>query len=205
LKFFPIEKRYPQNWVYDDLDYMIEDPVPYQETWEALEELVQEGLIKSIGMSNVGCSLIRDVMAYSKIKPAVLQQEIHPYNSSEKIVKFCHLNKIHVTAYSSFGAASYHELGVDKSASLLENPTVADLAKKIGKTSGQVCLKWATQRGLAIIPKTSNADRLIENASAFDWELSAEDMKTLSDLNTGKRFNDPGMYTEPRFGFILLQ
>ena len=124
LKPFPIEKRYPQMWFYDDLDYMVEEPVPYSETWQALEELVQEGLIKSIGCSNIGCAMLRDVISYAKIKPAVLQNEIHPLNTQMKQVRYCQNNNIHITAYSSFGAAGYVEMGADKSFSLLENETI---------------------------------------------------------------------------------
>jgi D-xylose reductase len=202
IKFVPFEERYPPEWTYDPKgdNKMIEDPVPYAETWMAMEELQKKGLVKNIGCSNIGCVMLRDVLSYCTIKPAVLQVEIHPYAAQQKLIKFCNQKGIKMTAYSSFGAASYHELGVDKSASLLENPVVADLAKKVGKSAAQVCLRWGVQQGISVIPKTSNPDRLVENASVFDWELSEEDMKTLTALDKNMKFNNPSDYTEPVFG-----
>ena len=205
LKFVPFETRYPPEWHHDpnaENPTMVEDLVPYQETWEAMEELVNEGLVKNIGVCNIGTAMLREVLTYAKIKPAVLQVEIHPYNSQEKLVKFCHSKDIQVTAFSPFGAASYHELGVPETASLLKNNVVVELAQKIGKSPAQVCLRWAVQRGIAVIPKTSNPDRLIENASVFDWELSADDMTTLNKLDAGRRFNDPGDFCEGAFGLF---
>jgi diketogulonate reductase-like aldo/keto reductase len=138
IKFVPFEERYPPEWTYDPKgdNKMIEDPVPYAETWMAMEELHKKGLVKNIGCSNIGCVMLRDVLSYCTIKPSVLQVEIHPYAAQQKLIKYCNQAGVRMTAYSSFGAASYHELGVDKSASLLENPTVADLAKKVGKSAG---------------------------------------------------------------------
>lgn len=84
LKFVPFEKRYPPDWIYDPdalKPCMEEDNVPFQETWRALEDLVEEGLVRNIGVSNVGTSLLRDVLNYAKVKPSVLQVEIHPYHS----------------------------------------------------------------------------------------------------------------------------
>jgi D-xylose reductase len=84
LKYVPVETRYPPEWVHDPSSSeprMEEDNVPFQETWEAMESLVAEGLVKNIGMCNVGVSLLRDVLNYAKVKPTVLQVELHPYNT----------------------------------------------------------------------------------------------------------------------------
>jgi D-xylose reductase len=116
LKYEPIEERYPPTgWIYDpnatkaELEY---DNVPLYETWRAMESLVEEGLVRNIGVSNMGTSLIRDLLNYAKIKPAVNQVEMHPYHTQENLLKFCRLNGIAVTAYSSFGAGSYVEMGM---------------------------------------------------------------------------------------------
>ena len=77
-----------------------------------MEELVQEGLVKAIGMCNIGVSLLRDVLSYAKVKPAVLQVELHPYNTQERLIRFCHDNDIAVTGFSNLGAGSYVELGM---------------------------------------------------------------------------------------------
>jgi len=84
LKYFPVETRYPPEWVHDPSSAeprMEEDNVSFRETWEAMEELVKEGLVKNIGMCNIGVALLRDVLTYAKVKPSVLQVELHPYNT----------------------------------------------------------------------------------------------------------------------------
>ena len=79
LKFVPFESRYPPGWNHTDKPGMEEDKVPFEETWRAMEELVKEGLVRNIGVCNVGTTLLRDVINYASIKPAALQVEMHPY------------------------------------------------------------------------------------------------------------------------------
>lgn len=81
-----------------------------------MEELVAEGLVRNIGCSNIGPTLLRDVCNYSKVRPAVLQVEIHPHNTQDNLVKYCKQQNIAVTAYSSFGGGSYVEMGMCKEA-----------------------------------------------------------------------------------------
>jgi len=203
LKFVPFETRYPPEWVDQPGSKdacMVEEPVPIRETWEAMEELVSQGLVKNIGVCNFGTSLLRDVLSYAKIKPSVLQVELHPYNSQEKLLKYCASQKIAVTGFSSFGGSSYTEIGMAKPEdSCLENATIKTIAEAVSKTPAQVVLRWAVQRGTAVIPKTSNAERLKENAALFDWTLSDDQMASINGLNTGRRFNDPGYFTEVAF------
>lgn len=140
-----------------------------------MEELVSAGLVKNIGICNMGTTTIRDILSYAKVKPAALQVELHPFNTQEKLLKFCAANKIAVTAFSSFGGSSYTEIGMAKPEdSCLENATIKEIAAATGKSAAQVTLRWAVQRGTAVIPKTSNADRLTQNSALFDWTLSEE-------------------------------
>ena len=107
-------------------------------------ELVDEGLVRNIGASNLVCDRIRDVMHYSRIKPAVLQNEVHPYLVRDDLVRFCHFNGIAITAYSSFGASSYFELGMaGQNENVLIDPVVVEIAKKHDKSTAQIALKWA--------------------------------------------------------------
>mmetsp|Transcript_31634 Transcript_31634/g.30937 ORF Transcript_31634/g.30937 Transcript_31634/m.30937 type:complete len:229 (+) Transcript_31634:1105-1791(+) len=115
LKFVPFEQRYPPEWFYDPSakhPQMEEDAVPLSETWAAMELLVEEGLVRSIGICNMGTSTIRDLLTYAKIKPAVLQVEMHPYNTQDKLLRFCRSKGIAVTAFSNLGAGSYVCLGM---------------------------------------------------------------------------------------------
>lgn len=203
LAFVPIETRYPPGWEHDPakpLEGMKEDPTPLAETWAAMEELVEEGLVKHIGLSNMGTSLIRDICSYAKIKPAVLQIEIHPYNVQDSLVRYCQEQGIQVTAYSSFGAMSYVELHMaGLQDTCFQHPTILEISKKLGKSPAQILLRWAVQRNLQIIPKSVKVERLEENRAVDDFALMPQDMAAISAMDKGKRFNDPGYYCEPAF------
>jgi len=203
LKFVPFETRYPPEWTHDptaEKPRMEEDNVPMQETWQAMEELVKEGLVKNIGLSNCNTQTIRDVCNYATVKPAVLQIELHPYNSQERLVRFCRERGIAVTAYSSFGAASYVELGMaTEGDSCMTEPIIVDIAKKHSKSPAQILLRWGVQRGTAVIPKSMNPERQVANLALFDFALTEEELTQIGSLNKGKRFNDPGFFCEAAF------
>ena len=204
LKFVPFEKRYPPEWIHDPESAnprMEEDEgVPMRETWEAMEELVREGLVKNIGICNIGVAMLRDILQYCKIKPTVLQVEIHPYNTQEKLLKFCREKGVAVTAFSNLGAGSYVELGMaTQNDSCLEEEVVKQIAQKHGKTPAQVVLRWAVQRGTAAIPKTSSPERMAENINIFNFNLSDDEINTINGLNKNRKFNDPGHFCEAAF------
>ncbi|CDO72972.1 hypothetical protein BN946_scf185007.g26 [Trametes cinnabarina] len=191
LEYIPPSSKFPQEWW--GLDGKVHPvKVPFQETWTAMEKLVDSGLAKNIGLSNAQGSLILDVHRYARIEPQVLQVEIHPYLTQEPLVNYCKLLNIAVTAYSSFGPQGYMELGGDKGAtSLLEHDVVTQIASKNQKTPAQVLLRWALQRGVAVIPKSNKHERLVQNLAVTTFELSEQDMKTISGLNSNLRLNDP--------------
>lgn len=202
-KFVPFEKRYPPEWFFDPdaaepkIEY---EPIPMSETWRAMETLVESGLVKNIGLCNVNCQMLRDILTYSKISPAVLQIESHPQLTQEKLLRFCREESIAVTAFSPLGAESYYSLDMaDPSESVLQNAAVKEIAAAHGKTPAQVVLRWGVQRGIAIVPKTSQIDRLKENLDLFDFELTDQQMDQIAALNKNRRFNDPGHFCEPAF------
>jgi len=102
LKFVDMETRYPPEWSEPNKIPEVVD-VPKSETWGAMEELLSEGLVKNIGISNFNCQHIMDLMKYAKIKPAVLQVEIHPFLQQNQLVEYCQRKEVHlpITAYSS--------------------------------------------------------------------------------------------------------
>ncbi|KAI6136346.1 NADP-dependent oxidoreductase domain-containing protein [Pisolithus sp. B1] len=156
LQYVDPSHRYPAEWYGDDGKVHMER-VPMHETWQAMEELVDEGLVKNIGLSNCQGSLILDVLQYAKYEPQVLQIELHPYLTQEALIDLCKLWSIAVTAYSSFGPQSYLELGMGKTTpSLLQHGTIrchSFCSRKDHIAPAQVLLRWATQRGIAVIPK----------------------------------------------------
>ena len=204
LKYVPFDKRYPPGWVHDPREAkprMEFAKVAIAETWGEMERLVKQGLVRAIGVCNFGTSLLRDLLSYASIRPAVLQVELHPYLTQEKLVRFCQEEGIAVTAFSPLGAGSYLSLKMaEQGESVLEERLVQEIAKGHGKSAAQVVLRWGVQRGTAVIPKTGQAARLKENISIFDFALAEEEMQAMSGLNRNRRFNDPGHFCEEAFG-----
>ncbi|HVK18458.1 MAG TPA: aldo/keto reductase [Fimbriiglobus sp.] len=201
--FVPFEERYPPGWFHDPdaaAPQMQFAKVPLAETWGAMEELVRAGLVRNIGVCNYGTALLRDLLSYADIKPAVLQVEMHPYLTQEKLLRFCRENHIAVTAFSPLGAQSYFSLNMAQAdEAVLDRAVVRETARRHGKSPAQVLLRWGVQRGTAVVPKTSRPERLAENLAVFDFELSDEEMREIGSLNRGRRFNDPGVFAEAAF------
>lgn len=197
------ETRYPPGWFFDpaaEKPAMIEDRVPISETWQAMEQLVEKGLVRHIGVCNFGTSLLRDLLSYAKIRPAVLQVESHPLLVQSKLLRFCQQERIAFTAFSPLGAISYLSLDMaGPEESLLDHPLIRSIAETHGKTSAQVLLRWGIQRGTSVIPKTSKPERMAENLNIFDFELTGDEMKAVSSLDRHRRFNDPGVFCEEAF------
>jgi D-xylose reductase len=177
-------------------------PVPIQETWQALEETVDAGIARSIGISNAQAQTLYDIQRYARHPISNLQIEHHPYLVQPELVALAREQGIAVTAYSSFGPQSFLELPPAFRARAKDVPLLFDVAvvksaaAKLGKTPAQVLLRWATQRGVAVIPKSNNVDRLRQNleVGSASFELSEEEVEAISKLDRGLRFNDPGFY-----------
>jgi diketogulonate reductase-like aldo/keto reductase len=161
-------------------------PVSIQQTWQAMESLVEKGLVKSIGVSNFTVPMIVDLLTFAKIKPVMNQVEIHPYHSQKELIQYCHRQQIQVTAYAPLGGSSGD----------LENKPISDkeiinIASSHSKTPAQVLIKWALQRGTVAIPKSVTTKRIAENFKVFDFELSDEQMIKIDSLNKNHRFLNP--------------
>ncbi|MEZ6121549.1 MAG: aldo/keto reductase [Planctomycetaceae bacterium] len=206
-RYVPFETRYPPGWFFNPntaRPVVEEARVPISDTWRAMEELALSGKVRNIGICNFGTSQIRDLLSYAKIRPAVLQVETHPYLTQEKLLRYCQQEKIAYTAFSPLGAQSYFSLGMaDPSEAALQNPVVTKIAAAVKRTPAQVLLRWGTQRGTAVIPKTSSRDRMIENINLFDFQLTDAQMQAISALDQGRRFNDPGHFGEAAFNTFL--
>jgi len=207
LKYVPFDVRYPPEWVYNPT---ATDPkekgmqfarVTHAETWSAMEFAVDAGLTRHIGVSNFNTALLTDLLNGARRAPEVLQVEIHPYNTQDKLLKFCRQNNVLVTCFSPLASASYTELNMSKASdSVLDQPVVKALAEKYQRSAAQIVLRWGVQRGTAVIPKTSQVSRLAPNLALFDFALSPEDSAQIDALNTNRRFNDPGVFCEGGMG-----
>ncbi|MFT6286007.1 MAG: D-xylose reductase [Alcanivorax sp.] len=201
--FVPFETRYPPEWLYDPEADPVEmkiDAVPLHETWLSMEGLVEQGLVRNIGVCNYNSGLLNDLMSYANIKPTELQIEAHPYLTQERLIRHAQSYGIDVTAFSPLGALSYLELDMaDAMESVLEQQVVKRAAERVGKTPAQVVLRWGVQRNCYIITKSSRTERLQQNIDIFDFLLSQQEMDDISALNKNRRFNDPGDFCESAF------
>lgn len=211
LKYIPPSQvKYPGWWADPERTIMNQiDPVPMSETWGAMEGLAMakgqtkpEGnrFVRSIGVSNFHAQLLYDLFSYAKIRPAILQIEHHPYLMQPQLVAMAQEEGVAVTAYSTFGPTSFIELDNPRAKAcvpLLSHPVVTKIAEKVGKTPGQVLLRWCTQRAVAVIPKSNNPDRVKENLDCCSFDLDQVDIEKISALDAGIRFNDPGTLETP--------
>ncbi|KFY85070.1 hypothetical protein V500_08726 [Pseudogymnoascus sp. VKM F-4518 (FW-2643)] len=203
LKYIEPEKlRYPAWWMDKDHKIVETDKVPISETWQALEELVDEGVARSIGVSNFSSQLLYDVLLYCRHPISSLQIEHHPYLVQDTLVKMAQEEGIIITGYSTFGPQSFVELPpafskrAEEVLMLFDNPVIQKISKKHGRLAGQILLRWATQRGIAVIPKSNNKARLQQNLEVNDFSMKEEELAEITGLDKGLRFNDPGFYLE---------
>ncbi len=154
-----------------------------QETWGIMEDYVNKGLIKSIGLSNFNPHHIDDLLKYAKIKPVINQIEIHP--------TFSNMENAGRTLYREIPVQCWSPLGAGKD---LDNPVLMELAKKYNKSVAQIILRWDIQRGLLTVTRSTNVEHMKEDFNIFDFELSAVDMSIINGININQRTyekNDP--------------
>ncbi|KAF2497945.1 Aldo/keto reductase [Lophium mytilinum] len=205
LKYVDPKVRYPPGWYFDDAGTKVEHgKASLQSTWEAMEALIPAGLAKNIGVSNYTGALLLDLFTYAKTKPAVVQVEHHPYLLQQSLLDLCKSHGIAVTGYSSFGPQSFRDCDMDLAQSielLFDHAVITTIANRHRKTAAQVLLRWSTQRGIAVIPKSNTQDRLLENLDVTSFDLSEEEIKQISGLDRGFRFNNPLNYGIPVYNF----
>jgi D-xylose reductase len=211
LKYVDYTKFYPTGWTYKDEngnDHGVKPAnVPIRETWEAMEDLVTKKLARSIGVSNFQGSLLMDVLRFSKVPVSVLQIEHHPYLAQPNLISLAKQEGIAVTAYSSFGPQSFIELGWEKAKKLqplFQHPLVVSIAKAHNRSPAQVLLRWSTQRGIAIIPKSNSTERLQENLDSLNFELTQKEIDDISGLDENIRFNEPVDVSSKHLVIIII-
>jgi len=173
-----------------ELDYLdlflIHWPVPqhdkYADTWRAFVQLQRDGRIRSIGVSNFLPEHIERIIDKTGVVPAVNQVETHPYYQQRDIRDFHAKHRIALESYSPLGSGA-----------VLDDKTIGEIAGKHGKSPAQAIIRWHLQEGLIAIPKSVHADRIKANLEVFDFELDADDMRRIAELDRpdGKKLTPP--------------
>lgn len=145
--------------------------------WRAMQELLKEGRIKAIGVSNFHPDRVMDLIAHNEVKPAVNQVETHVFNQQIAAQKFLQEQNVQMESWAPFAEGRNN---------MFQNEVLKSIGDKYGKTVAQVVVRWLTQRGVVAIPKSTRKERIIENANVFDFQLSAEDLAEIAKLDTGK-------------------
>jgi 2,5-diketo-D-gluconate reductase A len=161
----------------DYLDlYLIHQPYGdiYGE-WRAMEDLYQEKKIRAIGVANFQPDRIMDLMIHNKIIPAINQIEVNPFNQQTDTQKFLQENNIQVEAWAPFAEGRNN---------IFKNELLLSIAAKYKKSVAQVILRWVSQRGVIVLSKSVRKERMMENISVLDFELSTDDMAAITTLDT---------------------
>ncbi|HZE01172.1 MAG TPA: aldo/keto reductase [Pseudonocardiaceae bacterium] len=168
--------------------YLIHWPVPtadlYVETWKALEKLAADGRVRAIGVSNFTVEHLRRLIAETGTVPAVNQIELHPHFQQTDLRAEHAAHGIATEAWSPLGQGA-----------ALSDATITRLAKQHNVTPAQVVLRWHLQLGNVVIPKSVTPARIRENFDVFTFDLSAEDLSAIADLEAGRRIGpDPATF-----------
>ena len=160
--------------------FLIHWPLPdkgdFVETWRAMEEIYRSGRAKSIGVSNFQPHHLRRLLESSVVVPAVNQIEVHPYLTQDSVRAFGAEHDIATEAWSPIAQGK-----------VLDDPVIARIAQRVGKSTAQVTLRWHLQRGDIVFPKSATRKRIEENFDLFDFELTEGDIGEISALNRDER------------------
>ncbi|THD22614.1 Aldo-keto reductase [Fasciola hepatica] len=174
------------------------DHPPLAETWKAMEKLVDDKLVRSIGISNFNKRQIDMILGMCRIKPVNLQVEIHANFPNTKLVEYAQSKGLTVTAYAPLGSPGASPGEVD----LLTAPWVCEIADRHQRTTSQILLRYLLQRNIVVIPKSVTPSRIVENSKIFDFKLSDEEMRLLNTRGVNKRqFVLASMRLHPEYPF----
>ena len=150
------------------------------EAYKAIEKAIKEGKIRSAGLSNWYIKELKDFLPKINIMPALVQNEIHPYYQDTEVIEYIQSLGIAVQGWYPLGGRGHQR-------ELLNDKVLKDIAAKYNKSVAQIILRWNLQRGVIVIPGSSNRQHIIENTEIYDFELSNEDMKRISELNRNEK------------------
>ena len=160
---------------YIDLMLLHQPFADYYGAYRALEDLYDEGKLRAIGISNFYPDRMIDIASFARIKPMVNQIETHPLNQRVEDHKWMEKYGVQHEAWASFGEGK---------GGLFTNPVLTGIGAKYGKSAAQVMLRWAIQRNIVVLPKSTHKERMIQNLDVFDFSLTDGDMAAIAELDT---------------------
>jgi len=190
-KIYPGEQfQNPEKAIQDALDKLDIDYIDMMllhhpgdndvNAYKAMEKFVEQGKIRSLGLSNWYIEEIDDFIEQVNIKPALVQNEIHPYYQEQKVISYMHDLGIVMQAWYPLGGRGHQR-------ELLNDKTILEIAENHGKSAAQVILRWDLQNGVVVIPGSSNPEHILENISLFDFELTDEEMEKIAALDRNEK------------------
>lgn len=195
-EIFVITKLYPNQ--YDDPETAIEEALKKLDigyidmmllhhpgindvkAYRAMEKAVKEGKIRSLGLSNWYVKELEEFLPQVTVTPALVQNEIHPYYQENDVIPYIHGLGIVVQGWYPLGGRGY-------TAELLGDPVISEIGKAHGKSAAQVILRWNLQKGVVVIPGSSNPDHIKENTQLFDFELTEDEMRQINSLDRNEK------------------
>lgn len=150
------------------------------EAYKAIEKAIKEGKIRSVGLSNWYIKELKEFLPKINIMPALVQNEIHPYYQDTEVIEYIQSLGMAVQGWYPLGGRGHQR-------ELLNDKVLKDIAAKYNKSVAQIILRWNLQRGVIVIPGSSNREHIIENTEIYDFELSDDDMKRISELNRNEK------------------
>ncbi|MDT8409321.1 MAG: aldo/keto reductase [Wenzhouxiangellaceae bacterium] len=170
-------------------DYLTPEQAPIDETWSAMLSTRDQGLTRHAGVSNFSIAKLGDLAAKSDEIPEMNQVELHPYLQQGELLEYCRRHKILVTAYSPLGSGDRPDtMKADDEPSLLENDVINEIADRHDARPAQILIAWAVARDTAVIPKSTNPERIRQNLDSANIELNAEDMQRIKSLDRHYRY-----------------
>ncbi|WP_277980538.1 aldo/keto reductase [Sphingomonas phyllosphaerae] len=186
--------------------YLLHWPVPadFERTiasYKAAERLLADGRVRAIGVCNFSEADLERLIDNVAVVPAVNQIELHPYFNQHALRAVHQRFGIVTQAWSPIGGINVY---ASKGPNVLEDPTITALAKRYGKTSAQIVLRWHVERGTSAVPKSVRAERIAENISIFDFALTADDIASIDALDTDERSGpDPDTVNQQSFDLVI--
>lgn len=197
LMHWPIAQKPESQFPKSGDDFLSAEVAPIEKTWTAMEKLVEKGLSKHIGVANFNIKNLERINKNASIKVEMNQVELHPHLVQEDLVSYCQEHDILVTAYSPLGSKDRaSQMKKDDEPNLFELEAVKEIAGKYDKTPAQILIAFALNRGISVIPKSTNAGRIKQNLEAAEINLTEDEVNKISLIDTNYRFVDGSFWTQ---------